>query len=209
MIIGLTGGMGCGKSLAASMFARHAFGVLDSDALIHQRLYADLEVIDALRRQFGGAVLTEAGGVDRRRLGERVFSDGASLQWLEGLLHPRLHAIWRAEVAAGGEKSWVVEVPLLFENSLQNWFDLTVGVASHPAVQIARLEERGIPPQLARQRISKQLPLAQKIELADVVLLNDGSSDFLCAQVAALVHSLPTMPLRGRDDRGWVCSPDR
>jgi dephospho-CoA kinase len=86
----------------------------------------------------------------------------------------------------------VVEVPLLFEKRLQNWFDFTVCVASHPAVQLARLEQRGLPPPLARQRISLQLPLAQKIELVDFVLLNDGLPDFLREQVAELVNLLPT-----------------
>jgi dephospho-CoA kinase len=90
-------------------------------------------------------------------------------------------------------KFWVVEVPLLFEKSLQNWFDFTVCIASDPTVQLARLEQRGIPPLLARQRISKQLPLTQKIKLVDFVLLNDGSPDFLRDQVTALVSSLSTL----------------
>ena len=198
MIIGLTGGMGCGKTVAATMFADHGFSVSDSDAIIRDRLLTAPEVVLAIREHFGAGVLTGTGDVDRGSVAERVFSDEAALQWLEDLLHPRLHAIWRTEIEGTPGKSWVVEVPLLFEKGLQNWFDFTVGVASHPAVQLARLERRGIPPQLARQRISKQLPLAQKIELADFVLLNDGSRDFLRAQVAALVDSLPTYPPRIR-----------
>jgi len=79
---------------------------------------------------------------------------------------------------------------LLFEKSLQNWFDFTVGVASDAAVQLARLEQRGLPPRLARQRISQQLPLAQKIEQADFVLLNDGALEFLREQVARVVGLL-------------------
>jgi len=81
-------------------------------------------------------------------------------------------------------------VPLLFEKSLQNWFDFTIGVASDAALQLARLEQRGLPPPLARQRISQQLPLAQKIELSDFVLLNDGSLDFLREQVGRVVRQL-------------------
>ena len=87
----------------------------------------------------------------------------------------------------------MVEVPLLFEKSLQNRFDFTICVASHPSVQLARLEQRGLPPSLARQRISQQLPLTQKIKLVDFVLLNDGSSGFLRAQVETLVNSLSTL----------------
>ena len=174
------------------MFASHGFVPLDSDAIIRTVLLADQAVIAAIQEHFGSDVLNGAGGVDRGRLARRVFAEGSALRWLEELLHPRLFAYWRASFATERKKPWVVEVPLLFEKSLQNWFDFTVCVASHPAVQLARLEQRGLPPPLARQRISMQLPLAQKIELVDFVLLNDGSPDFLREQVAKLVKLLPT-----------------
>jgi dephospho-CoA kinase len=184
--------MGCGKTTAATMFAALGFVPLDSDKIIQTVVLTAPEVIDAIREHFGGAVLAASGEVDRGRLARRVFADEAALAWLEGLLHPRLFAYWRRAFAADRAASWVVEVPLLFEKSLQNWFDFTVCVASHPTLQIARLEQRGLPPPLARQRISRQLPLAQKIELADFVLLNDGSPDFLREQVATLVNSFST-----------------
>lgn len=193
MILGLTGGMGCGKTTAAGMLAAHGFAPLDSDAIIRTAVLTDQEVIAAIREHFGAGVLTEAGEVDRGRLARRAFPDEAALRWLEDLLHPRLFAFWRMEFAREKGKSWVVEVPLLFEKSLQNWFDFTVCIASDPTVQLARLEQRGIPPLLARQRISKQLPLTQKIKLVDFVLLNDGSPDFLRDQVAALASSLSTL----------------
>ena len=193
MILGLTGGMGCGKTTAAGMFASHGFTPLDSDAIIRTMLLTDKEVVAAIRERFGAGVLAESGAVDRGRLARRVFTEEAALRWLEDLLHPRLYAYWRAAFAAEVGRSWVVEVPLLFEKSLQNWFDFTVCVASDPAVQLARLEQRGLPPPLARQRISMQLPLAQKIELVDFVLLNDGSPDFLREQVVRLVNSLSTL----------------
>jgi dephospho-CoA kinase len=193
MILGLTGGMGCGKTTAAGMFAVHGFAPLDSDAIIRTRLLTDKEVVAVIREHFGAGVLAESGTVDRGRLARRVFTDEAALRWLEDLLHPRLYAYWRAAFAAEGSKSWVVEVPLLFEKSLQNWFDFTVCVASDPVAQLARLEQRGLPAPLARQRISMQLPLAQKIELVDFVLLNDGLPDFLREQVARLVNSLSTL----------------
>jgi dephospho-CoA kinase len=193
MILGLTGGMGCGKTTAAGMFARHGFEPLDSDAIIRTILLTDRDVIDSIKGRFGADVITASGEVDRHKLAHRVFPDEASLHWLEDLLHPRLFERWKEMFAAGRGRSWIVEVPLLFEKSLQNWFDFTVCVASDPTVQLARLEQRGVPPSLARQRISKQLPLAQKIKLVDFVLLNDGSSDFLRDQVAALVNSLSNL----------------
>ncbi len=182
--------MGCGKTLTASMMAEHGFASLDSDMIIRTVLLIDPEVIGAIREHFGAGVLADSGQVDRGKLARRVFADDGALAWLEGLLHPRLHAYWRKAFAEGRAKPWVVEVPLLFEKSLKNWFDLTICVASHPDLQLARLEQRGLPPPLARQRISKQLPLAQKIELADFVLLNDGSPAFLREQVVTLIASL-------------------
>ena len=193
MILGLTGGMGCGKSTAAGMLAEHGFEPMDSDAIVRELLSSDRFVIDSIRERFGGDVFTPSGEVDRRELGRRVFSDAAGLQWLEDLLHPRVVEHWKKAFAAVPARSWVVEVPLLFEKCLQNWFDFTVCVASDPAVQLARLEQRGFHPSLARQRISKQLPLTQKIKLVDFVLLNDGSSDFLREQVVALVNSLSNL----------------
>jgi dephospho-CoA kinase len=193
MILGLTGGIGCGKTASARMFAEHGYARMDSDAVVRDILLTDRTIIEAIRGRFGGEVITASGAVDRHQLAQRVFSDGKGLGWLEDLLHPRLFEHWREAFAAEPGGSWVVEVPLLFEKSLQNWFDFTICVASDPSVQLARLEQRGLPPSLARQRISKQLPLAQKIQLVDFVLLNDGSFDFLRAQVEALVNSLSTI----------------
>ena len=119
-----------------------------------------------------------------------VFADDDALKWLEDLVHPRLYVILRARLAEASSVDHVVEVPLLFEKHLENWFDFTVCVATTSQLQLARLEERGLPRALAEQRISKQLPLAQKLELADYVLLNDGSPDFLRDQITRLAAQL-------------------
>jgi dephospho-CoA kinase len=98
--------------------------------------------------------------------------------------------VWRATFAAEPAARWAVEVPLLYEKGLENWFDFTVCVACAPAQQLARLEQRGLPRALAGQRISKQLPLARKIDLSDFVLWNEGSPAFLEAQVDRLAEAL-------------------
>ncbi len=190
LIVGLTGGMGCGKSTVAAMLAEHGFQRLDSDQYIRDVLYQDPAVMAALRAKFGDGVVTPGGGVDRRKLAEIVFADEAALAWLEGLLHPRLYAHWQELFAGSDGRAWVVEVPLLFEKNLENWFDFTICVSTDSAQQLRRLEQRGIPPALARQRLVKQLPLARKCELADFVLLNDGTLDFLREQAAELAARL-------------------
>lgn len=190
MIIGLTGGMGSGKSTAARLFEELGLQRLDSDAVVREQILPQADVVAAIRERFGNEVLGADGGVDRSALAARVFGDDANRLWLEALVHPRLYAIWRATFAEAAGMAWVVEVPLLFEKRLENWFDFTVCVATSSAVQFARLEERGIPHALAEQRISKQLPLALKLELADFVVLNDGHPDFLRAQVVHLLKTL-------------------
>ena len=190
MIIGITGGMGCGKSAVAALFEREGFRRLDSDALVRERVLTSPDVVARIEEKFGLDVLTPEGAVNRARLAERIFGDEADRQWLEELTHPRLYELWREALAAAPGVNLAVEVPLLFEKCLENWFDFTVCVACAPAQQLARLEQRGLPHALAEQRISKQLPLARKIELADFVLWNDGSVSFLQDQVTELIRSL-------------------
>lgn len=190
MILGVTGGIGCGKSSAVAMFAKAGFRMLDSDRLIREHVLADAEVRGLLSERFGQEVLTAEGAVDRARLAAAVFSDSAALAWLESVTHPRLFALWRKAFAADPKAAWAVEVPLLFEKGLENWFDFTVCVACSPERQLARLEQRGLPRALAEQRISKQLPLARKIEQADFVLWNDGTPEFLQAEIRQLIEAL-------------------
>lgn len=191
MILGITGGMGCGKSTVTRMLAAAGFECIDSDALIKERVLHEPAVLAALRERFGAGVFTPAGEVDRRELAARVFARDEDREWLEQLTHPRLFALWRERLRSRPGGRWVLEVPLLFEKQLENWFDFTVCVASSPAQQLSRLEQRGIPRALAGQRISKQLPLAQKTELSDFVLWNDGTVEFLQAQVDRLLAVLP------------------
>ncbi len=188
--------MGSGKSTVAGIFVEHGYRRLDSDQLVREEVLPDPEVIAAVEARFGRAVVLPEGGLDRSAVAGIVFNDDEARLWLEELVHPRLFALWRTRFSRESEASWVVEVPLLFEKGLENWFDFTICVATSYEQQLARLEERGIPRALAGQRISKQLPLAQKLEHADYVLLNDGSVDFLHEQIVRLLGSLTVAPRR-------------
>ena len=190
MVLGLTGGFGCGKSTAAKLFAERGFRHVDSDAIVRENVLPTEEVTTALRQRYGERVFGASGQVDRPALAGIVFNDDAERLWLEELTHPGFFEIARATLRADPWAEWVVEVPLLFEKSLENWFDFTVCVACDPLSQLARLEQRGLDRALAEQRISKQLPLARKIELSDFVLWNDGSTGFLKSQVDRIVDSL-------------------
>lgn len=194
MIVGITGGVGCGKSTVARAFERRGYRRLDSDRIVREEVLTEPAVVDAIRARFGDGVIDHGadgvGVVNRPALAQRVFETDADRVWLEDLTHPRVFAAWRAALASDPSARWVVEVPLLHEKGLENWFDFTVCVACAPAQQLARLEQRGLPRVLAELRISKQLPLARKIELSDFVLWNEGSPAFLEAQVDRLADAL-------------------
>jgi dephospho-CoA kinase len=195
--LGITGGLGCGKTTAARLFEKRGFRRLDSDALVRENVLTLPAVLEALWARYGPAVIGSDGKVDRAALAERVFAAEAELRWLESLTHPPVFDLWRAALGSEPAADWAVEAPLLFELSLENWFDFTVCVASTLSQQLVRLEQRGLNRALAGQRISKQLPLARKIELADFVLWNEGSAEFLEAQVDRLIDSLaPPAALR-------------
>lgn len=190
MVLGLTGGFGCGKSTTAKLFAERGFRHIDSDIVVREQVLTAPEVAAALRDRYGPSIFTSNGWVDRPALANIVFSEDAERAWLEELTHPMFFDIARSTMRQEPGARWVVEVPLLFEKSLENWFDFTVCVACDPTLQLARLEQRGMNRALAAKRISKQLPLARKIELSDFVLWNDGSPSFLKAQVDRTVDSL-------------------
>jgi dephospho-CoA kinase len=190
MIIGLTGGMGCGKSTAARIFEEHGFACLDSDNLIRTRILTDPEVEKAAAAHLGPGVLDANGHIHRSALAHVIFTDESHLRTWEGIIHPRLYALWRASIDASPDRNWLIEVPLLYEKQLEKWFDFIVCITTTSARQFARLQERGLSQALAEARISKQLPLAKKTELADFVLSNDGSPRFLRDQVTHLVARL-------------------
>jgi len=190
LIVGLTGGMGTGKSTTAALFAACGFDRLDADRTVHEDLLPDPVVVEAIRQRLGDEVVGPDGRVRRDRVAARVFADAEELAWLENLLHPRLLALWRERFAQARDTAFIVETPLLFEKGLENWFDFTVCVTTDSELQLSRLEQRGIPRELARQRLAKQLPLARKCELADHVLLNDGTPEFLREQVNFLADRL-------------------
>jgi len=195
MIAGITGGLGCGKSTVACALEARGFKRIDADRIVREHVLFEPAVVAAVRERYGDSLIETtaahpSGTINRSTLAERVFSDDAERLWLEDLIHPRVFAAWRSAFAADPAANWAVEVPLLHEKGLEIWFDFTVCVACAPAQQLARLEQRGLPRALAGQRISKQLPLARKIELSDFVLWNEGLPSFLEAQVDRLAAAL-------------------
>ncbi len=196
MLIGLTGGIGCGKSSAAAAFAGHGLRVLDTDRIVRERVLTDKTVLADAEARWGAGVVTAEGDLDRAVVAGIVFADRAERRWWEGVVHPRVGRIWRAEVAAEPAAEWVIEVPLLFEAGLEKGFDFVVCVGANRSTQLARVTARGITQAQAELRIASQLPLDTKLNSAHAVLWNEGSRAFLDAQVAGLVAMLRRGPGR-------------
>lgn len=190
MVIGLTGGMGCGKSTAGRMFEAYGFKRLDSDEIVHELLETNPQTIREVVEAFGPEMRTSTGGVDRVLLGSVVFENDGKLEVLEDILHPKVRETWEGAVASDPNANWIVEIPLLFEKNLQNRVDFTVCVFSDLSSQVERLEQKGIGRAQALARINRQMPLSQKAENADFVLLNEGSLKFLEDQIKTLLTRL-------------------
>jgi len=189
MNIGLTGGIGCGKSSALRFFAEAGAATVDTDALVRELLAGDAALIAAVRAAFGAEVMDAEGRVDRARLGRRVFGDSEALSLLESLVHPRVRRRWMRELREN-HPVLIVEIPLLFEKDLQGHFARTICVSCSPEVQEARLKARGMTESQIQYRRQRQLPIGEKMRRADSIIHNNGSLDHLRDQVQWVMSRL-------------------
>ncbi|NLC53871.1 MAG: dephospho-CoA kinase [Firmicutes bacterium] len=181
-VIGLTGGLGTGKTTVARILQELGLTVINADQIGHQLLLPGTEVYEQVKQAFGPEIMDAVGRIDRQALGRIVFDDPEKRQRLNDLTHPAIIALIKAKVQALKQagKDVVVEVPLLFEAGLEakaeTGFDEIWVVAASPAVQLARVQARdGLGTEEARRRIGAQMPLRAKIARADVVIYNDGT----------------------------------
>lgn len=188
--VGLTGGIGAGKSEALAVAERLGAATLSTDRVAND-LLGDDDVRVALSERWGEEIAPN-GEVDRGRVAEIVFEDPGELSWLESLLHPRVgaHVLeWRQALGPEVEVA-VVEVPLLFEAAMEDAFDATVAVVADDEVRERRLRERGQPGLAGRE--GRQLDQAEKERRADHVIRNDGSVDELESKMQDLLQTLAT-----------------
>jgi dephospho-CoA kinase len=186
MVVGLTGGIACGKSVALDFFREVGSGIVSTDVITHRLLSEDEGVKGALRKEFGELVFSVEGTVDKGQLGHLIFSNPLKRRWLEELLHPLIRTEWLHAVTNYEGNLVTVELPLLFENSLESEFDSVVSIFSNPKTQMHRLLERGLDQTEARNRLDAQLPTGLKARRADFVLLGDGETSYLEQQVERL-----------------------
>ena len=189
MRIGLTGGIGSGKSAAARMLATLGAAIVDADAIAHRLTAADGAAMPAMRDAFGQAVLTPDGALDRAAMREIAFGDASARRRLEGLLHPLIAAAAQAEAAASASAVIVFDIPLLAES--RRWrqrVERVLVIDCSEATQIERILQRpGWTRDTAASVISKQAPRALRRAAADAVVFNDGADpDALRRALAAL-----------------------
>jgi dephospho-CoA kinase len=193
--IGLTGGMGAGKSTALAALERLGAAVISSDAVVHELYSTDERLREAVVERWGSEV-APAGVVDRSAVAERAFARAEDRAWLEGLLWlvgARV-ASWLAEVRAGRlsgglpPRAAVVEVPLLFEAGLEDLYDATIAVVSDERVRRERAAARGHV--LADERAARQLSQEEKARRATFVVRNDGTEQELERALSAVLDKL-------------------
>ena len=186
--VGLTGGIGAGKSEALAAFDRRGVPVLSTDKVAHDIL-DDEQVRDAVVERWGAEIAPD-GVVDRDKVGEIVFADRSELAWLESITHPRVgaHVLeWRQALGPDVEIA-VVEVPLLFEAAMEDAFDATLAVVANDEIRDARLRKRGQAGLAGRE--DRQLDQAEKERRADHVIRNDASLEELDREVNQLIDEL-------------------
>jgi dephospho-CoA kinase len=192
--VALTGGIATGKSYALAQFRKRGIPCLDADELAHGVTAPGTEATAAITARFGKEILAADGSVDRAKLGPIVFADADARRELESIVHP---AVYRAITA--GLRAFelvddaplaIVDVPLLYETGAADKFDTVIVTTCPPAVQIARLIERGLTEAAARQRLAAQWPADEKAARADFVINTGGAFAETDKQVDAVIRSL-------------------
>ncbi|MBE9239908.1 dephospho-CoA kinase [Synechocystis salina] len=185
-LIGLTGGIATGKS-TVSDFLNQKYGVpiLDADLYARQAVASGSKILLAIARRYGPEIVDQQGHLNRQALGEIIFNNAQEKQWLESQIHPFVKQCFQSALAQlEQEQTVVLSIPLLFEAQLTHWVTEIWVVTCGPAQQIERLIQRnGLTEAQALARIAIQMPLAEKIAQADMVLDNSGQIADLESQI--------------------------
>ncbi len=195
-VIGLTGGIGSGKSTVSRFLAERGAVIIDADKVGHEAFKPDTELWRDVVAAFGNEIVKPGGEIDRHKLGKMVFGNPGLLSRLNEIMHPRMYGMVKSQIEGyrrQGVGVVVLEAPLLIEAGWTSLVDeVWVTVASEPTV-LQRLEERaGLSKEESLARIRSQLPTEERAKHADVVINNDGGLDKLKAKVNELWQRLGT-----------------
>ncbi len=195
LLVGLTGGIGSGKSTVARLLERRGAAVIDADQLAREAVTKGTPGFDRVVEAFGPGVVSPDGELDRSALANRIFSDPAQKAALEAIVHPEVARRFSDQVEGfrATDRIVVYVTPLLVELGLAPAFDVVVVVTASPHLRVSRVaSDRGLSPDEVRGRLAVQATDEQRAEVADVLIDNDGSLADLEPQVDRLWGDLRT-----------------
>ena len=196
LIIGLTGGIGSGKSTVAEAFRQLGIETVDADQASRAVVEPGMPALAAISAQFGSQIIQADGGLDRAALRQIIFTDPAQKLWLESLLHPLIRDWIIEQLKAATSPYVILESPLLFETDQHQLVHKTVLVDLPEALQIERACARdGNQADQIQRIIDAQMPREEKLSRADIVLDNSAPLDTLAARVTAVHQTLLSLPL--------------
>jgi len=180
--VGLTGGIGCGKSTVAGMLVDKGAHLIDFDVLVHDAQAPDRPAWKAIVEHFGPDILRADRSLDRDKLGALVFPDGERLRQLNDIVHPVVFDQWHQQLSeierAHPEAIVLSDVPLLIEVGMEERFDVVLLVYASPEAQIRRIMDRnGYSRDEAQKRLAAQMPIDEKLRRAGIVIRNEASLD--------------------------------
>ncbi|MDD2704219.1 MAG: dephospho-CoA kinase [Acidocella sp.] len=191
MVVGLTGGIGMGKSTVAAMFAARGIPCFNADEVVHHLQAANGPAIPVLAQAFPGTV--QGGVLDRAKLRALVLADAEAMHRLEGIMHPLVRAAQTRFVAvaeAAGKSAVLLDIPLLFETNSAAGFDKVITVSCPRDIQIARVLARGMPLAQIETIIARQMPDAEKRKRADYVIETSGTLEETKQAVTTAIEEL-------------------
>ncbi|RWR05974.1 dephospho-CoA kinase [Siminovitchia fortis] len=197
-IVGLTGGIASGKSTVSKLLEKRGFAIVDADIAARkvvepgERAYMD--IVEA----FGSRVLLEDGTLNRAKLGSIVFQNEEERKKLNAIVHPAVRKKmkdWQEEAIESGKQTVILDIPLLYESKLTHLVEKTIVVFVNEETQLKRLMERNaFTEKEAKSRIASQMPLREKVELADAVIDNNGSIEETETQLDQLIEKWKMKP---------------
>jgi dephospho-CoA kinase len=192
LLVGLTGGIGSGKSTVARFLGEHGAVIVDADVFARDAVRAGSDAFEAVVRRFGDQVVGPDGELDRPKLASIVFADRAALADLEAIVHPEVRRMIADRIQAELDTDHVVVLvnPLLIEMGAHRDCDVVVVISADPETQVARTVARGMDEADVRARLAAQLPIEERARAADVLLDNEDTLERLEAEVAVLWASL-------------------
>ncbi|GIN91790.1 dephospho-CoA kinase [Siminovitchia terrae] len=197
-IVGLTGGIASGKSTVSKLLEERGFAIVDADIAARKVVEPEEKAYREIVETFGNEILLEDGSLDRARLGSIVFQNEEERKKLNGIVHPAVRKKmkdWQAEAVEAGKQTVILDIPLLYESKLTHLVEKTIVVFVNKETQLERLMERNaFTEEEAISRIASQMPLQEKVKMADAVIDNNGSMEETERQLEQLIEKWKMKP---------------